>query len=133
MAGDRGENGLELLKQTGGLIMSVDGSQAQHGVANFVEQTEKAAIQYGIEHENLSKDQIHSRFPQFNLTNEHGYYEPESGYLMPENCIKAQLRLAVKHGADLNTDERVMSWDSAGDQVTVETSAGTYAAKKLDY
>ena len=88
------QTGLDLLKQTGGLIMSVDGSQAQHGVADFVEQTEKVAIQYSIEHENLSKDQIKSRFPQFNLTNEHGYYEPESGYLLPENCIKAQLRLA---------------------------------------
>ena len=125
------QTGLDLLKQTGGLIMSVDGSQAQHGVADFVEQTERVAIQYGIDYENLSKDQIQSRFPQFNLTNEHGYYEPESGYLLPENCIKAQLRLAVEHGADLNTDERVMSWDSAGDQATVVTSAGTYAAKKL--
>jgi sarcosine oxidase len=125
------QTGLDLLKRTGGLIMSVDGSQAQHGVADFVEQTEKAAIQFGIDHENLSKDQIQSRFPQFNLTNEHGYYEPESGYLLPENCIKAQLRLAVEHGADLNTDERVMSWDSAGEQVTVVTSAGTYVAKKL--
>ena len=125
------QTGIELLKQTGGLIMAVDGSQGQHGVADFVEQTEKAAIQYGIEHENLSKDQINSRFPQFNLTNEHGYYEPESGYLMPENCIKAQLTLAEKHGADLNTDERVMSWDSVDNQVTVVTSAGTYAAKKL--
>ena len=125
------QTGLELLKQTGGLIMSVEGAQGQHGVADFVGQTESAAIQYGIEHENLSKDQINSRFPQFNLTNEHGYYEPEAGYLIPENCVKAQLRLAAKHGAELKTGERVMSWETAGDQVTVVTTAGTYGARKL--
>ena len=125
------KTGLELLKQTGGLIMSVDGSQAQHGVANFVEQTEKAAMQYGINHEILSTNQIHIRFPQFNLSHEHGYYEPEAGYLIPENCLNAQLSLAVEHGADLKADERVMSWECTGDQVTVETTAGTYGATKL--
>jgi sarcosine oxidase len=125
------ETGLELLKQTGGLIMSVDGSQGQHGVANFVEQTEKAAIQYGINHEILSKEQIHNRFPQFNLTSEHGYYEPEAGYLFPENCLSAQLSLAAQHGAHINTDVRVMSWETTGDQVTVVTPAGTYGATKL--
>ena len=39
--------------------------------------------------------------------NEVGYYERGAGYLRPEACVAAQLRLAEEHGATLHRDERV--------------------------
>ena len=62
---------------------------------------------------------------------ESGYFEPEAGYLSPEECIDAQLDLAKKHGASIQTNEKVTEFTSDGSDVTVKTESGTYIGKHL--
>jgi sarcosine oxidase len=58
--------------------------------------------------------------------------EYETGFLRPELCIEAQLDLARKHGAAVQTDEIVVSIESDGPSgLTVKTSRGAYSAEKV--
>src|SRR3954451_4976896 len=95
--------GMELLSECGGLTMAVpSGGGRLHGVDNYLDRVRSVARQFAIEHENLGAQQIARRFPQFDLVgDEDGYYEPASGFLRPERCIAAQLKLASEHGAEI--------------------------------
>ena len=99
-----GESGEKLLAVTGGLWISSPARQAETHVPNFFDNTLAAARRFRIEHEILPPAEIRRRFPQFRVQdNEVGYYEPEAGYLRPEACIRAQLALAARHGAEIRT------------------------------
>jgi sarcosine oxidase len=93
-----------------------------------VRKTIEVAQQHNIKHEVLSTNEIQKRFPQFNLVgDEEGYYEPSAGFVNPEKCIEAQLSLAQKHGATLQTNERVLSYETN----SIKTDKGTYNAQKI--
>lgn len=126
------ESGFKLLDQCGGLIMGVHSNQGQHGINDFLKQTIASAKQYGIKHDELSTEQIRTRFPQFSLVgSEDGYFEQEAGFLRPENCVQAQLELAKKYGASINTGESVLSFEDDGSSVVVKTDKSTHTAAKL--
>lgn len=126
------ETGREILVTTGGLIISSGAKTAINHVANFFENTIEAAEKYNIEHELLNAEQIRQRFPQFNVKdNEEGYFEKEAGFVRPEEAITAQLELAKKYGADINLEEKVLSYEAKDNEVTVKTNKDEYAASKL--
>lgn len=128
------ETGTALLEKTGGLILAdPDDDSGQHGVKGFLQSTIRAAETYGIEHSILSNSDLRTRFPQFNVHNEVGYYEPSAGFLRPERCIENQLQLAQRFGAHLQTNETVMSFkcNAGNDRITVHTTNGTYEVGKL--
>src|SRR5438093_765444 len=54
-----------------------------------------------------------------------------AGILFPEICVEAHLTMARKHGADLRSDEPVLSWADDGDGVRVVTSKGAYHSGQL--
>src|SRR3989344_2700483 len=94
------KTGKKLLEITGGLIISSGAKTAINHVPEFFENTIKAAKKYKIKHEVLDASQIRKRFPQFNVQdNEVGYYEPNAGFLRPEECVNAQISMAKKYGA----------------------------------
>jgi len=121
--------GEDLLVETGMLVISSDQRRGQmHGV-DFFRNTIEAARRYGIAHEELDAAAIRKRFPCFKVRDgEAGYYEREAGYLRPEACVSAQLRLAEEHGAVLHREERVTSIEARGDGVRVQTDRGHYDA-----
>lgn len=126
------ESGANLLSETGALIVSSDKNAAKTHVEGFFHKTVAAADKFGIAHELLDAAQIRARFPQFNVRDdERGYFEPTAGYVRPEDCIRAQLLLARKHGADLRTNETVLDFEASGDRVAVTTDKGRYKADKL--
>src|SRR5690349_7234064 len=97
------QTGEDLHVVTGMLIVSSERRRATTHVANFFENTIEAARRFGIAHDILDAAAIRRRFPRFAVRdNEVGYYEPGAGYLRPEACIAAQLRLAEDHGAELH-------------------------------
>ncbi len=123
------ESGQDLLTITGGLFMASDNKEKPNV---FIQQTIDSAKKYNIEHEVLNAQEIAARFPQFKLKgDEVGYYEPMTGFLRPERCVEAQLSLAKKYGATINTNERVLKFESDNNQVTVTTDKGIYQADKL--
>jgi len=50
---------------------------------------------------------------------------------MVERCVLAHLAEAVRHGAELRTDETILDWQADDRGVTVRTNKQTYAAQKL--
>ena len=125
--------GKELLTITGGLTLESQNSEGVlHGRPDFLDQAIRCAEKFHIRHEILETADIRKRYPQFAVTDERAYFEYETGFLRPELCIEAQLNLAQKHGAGVQTEETVVSVGSRADSgVMVETSRGAYSAETV--
>jgi sarcosine oxidase len=119
------EGGAELLTQTGIVILG-------HPSSTFLAETRAAAREYGIDHRDLSTDELRAGYPMFAVDERTvGYHEPEAGYVRPERAVAAQLSLAERDGARLRLGERVQRWTASADGVTVTTDRDTYAAGQL--
>jgi sarcosine oxidase len=117
--------GAKLLHITGGLILgSADSQLVTGGIA--------AADQHSIKYAVLSPRQIHERFPAITpLANDVAVYEERAGYLLAEECIRAQLRLAAQSGAELHFQECVLGWSADSGGIKVSTDRGVYEADRL--
>jgi sarcosine oxidase len=126
------QTGKSLLTITGGLILSTKSETGiMHGT-NFFENTVAAAKKFEIRHEIWDAKEIRKKYPQFHLrNNEIGYFEYNAGFLRPEECVKAQLELAIKHGAVLHASEKVESFAEKNGIVQVTTNKTQYTCKKL--
>ena len=127
------ETGKELLTTTGGLTLESQKSEAvMHGRPDFLDQAIRCAEKFHIRHEIFDTAEIRKRYQQFAVTDERAYFEYETGFLRPELCIEAQLQLARRHGAVIQTGESVVSIESRADSaVTVKTNRGAYSAEKI--
>jgi sarcosine oxidase len=126
------QTGADLLTVTGGLWISSPARKAETHVKDFFDNTLASARRHNIEHELLDARQIRETFPQFNVAdNEVAYYEPGAGFLRPEACVAAQLRLAVQNGAHLQRGESVEAISHTGAVVSVKTNRGEYEARHL--
>jgi sarcosine oxidase len=125
--------GNKLLTITGGLTLESQKSEAvMHGRRDFLDQAIRCAEKFHIRHEILETADIKKRYPQFAVTDERGYFEYATGFLRPELCIEAQLYLARKHGAVVQTHETVISVETRGDaEVIIRTNRGVYSAEKV--
>ena len=120
------ETGDKLLVQCGALILAGrDGAANHHGKGDFLRRTITAAEQFGIPHEVLDAAEIGARYKQLGLTGgEIGYFEPGGGFVRPEHCIAAQLRLAQRHRAELLLDTAATGYQPDGPDATAVTTAG---------
>ncbi|MGI4981921.1 MAG: N-methyl-L-tryptophan oxidase [Janthinobacterium lividum] len=125
--------GATLFHRTGGLIMGPqDGTQDHHGKPDFVRRTIDNARRFAIPHEVLRAGEVAKRYPQFLVRgDELAYFEADSGVLLPERCIDAQLGQARTLGARVRFDEKVLAIEEHGGTTTVRTAAGTYSAAKV--
>ncbi len=121
--------GEDLLEIRGGLWISSARRGSEVHVADFFDNTVAAARRFGIAHELLDAATIRRRFPLFKARDdEHGYFEPGAGLLHPEACVRAQLTLASRYGAELRVDERVERIAQSRGEVIVTTNRGEYTA-----
>jgi sarcosine oxidase len=126
------ETGTELLTTCGGLIISSSAKTSRSHVEHFFDNTLAAARKFAIAHEVLDAAEIRQRFPGFNVADdEHGYLERDAGFLRPEACVRAQLRVAEGRGAEIHREERVSRFDASASAVTVTTDKETYVAGTL--
>jgi sarcosine oxidase len=91
-----------------------------------------------MEHEILNSTELHARYPVFKPNeNEIAILEKDAGYLNPEACIAAYLRMASENGAELHFQEVMTSFEEETDSgdgtttVTVTTNKGVYRTRKL--
>jgi len=125
-------SGASLLTTNGGLIVSGATSRKTFHGASFFATTVEAARRHKIPHELLDAKQIRRRFPQFAIGDEEwGYFEPSAGFVRPEECIRAQLKLAEQHGAEILRNETVTEFAQESKNVTVTTKAGQVKAANL--
>jgi len=77
---------------------------------------------HGLAHEMLSADEVRYRYPALQPADEEvALWEPQAGYLRPERCLDAFVRLAQ---AETHYREPVRRWSDH----QVETDAGHYLA-----
>ena len=82
--------------------------------------------------EPLTAREAAARFPGFCIPDEFSVvFEPDAGFLFVEECVRAHVARAMRHGATVRTDESVLRWESDGKAVTVTTDRGEYSAATL--
>jgi sarcosine oxidase len=119
------ETETHLLNTTGGLVIGRrDG--------DLVSRTVAAARKHGIACELLEPSELRRRHPAFDIpSSDIAVFEPHAGYLVPEDCIRAQLSAASSAGADLHFQEQVLSWSACRDGVEVTTAEGVFSGGHL--
>jgi sarcosine oxidase len=124
--------GKNLLTVTGGLMISSTGNKmGSCHVPEFFFNTLTAAKKYDIHYDFLEVSDIRKRFPQFRVHDDDiAYYEYESGFLRPEECISTQLTLAKQNGAELRLNEKVLKIETNG-HVSILTENGSCYAERL--
>lgn len=122
------ETGLALMRRTGLLVLAAPRADtgAFHGRSGFFQRTVDLAQRFAIEHELLDSRQVAERFPAFAPGDrDSAYFEPDGGVLFPEECIRAQWQLALRHGAELRGGETVVDMTSTPGGVTLRTDRAT--------
>ncbi len=118
--------GEQLLHITG----SIDAGPAESWV--FKGALQSAQI-HDLPHEVLTAAEIAHRFPGYRLPDDvFGLYQPQGGFLRPEQSIVAHVNAALDHGAEIHGRERMLDWKpTAGGGVRVTTDRGVYEAHSL--
>lgn len=119
------ETSLPIFKQIGVLGFGPSDSA-------FIEEAIASGRQYALPLELLEAEEVNKRWPGVRLPEGfHACFEPTSGVLFSENCVKAFRQLAQEHGAALSVYTLVEDIAVNRDFVQIETSKGAYTAEKL--
>jgi sarcosine oxidase len=118
-------SGEQLLTETGGLYAGDPEGELVGGAL-------ASARTHRLEHEVLDAAALRGRYPLFNWPDRwQGLFERLAGWLAPERCIEAHLRLAEQGGAALRFEEPVERWTHTRDGIRVTTATGTFDARRL--
>ncbi|HUQ84587.1 MAG TPA: N-methyl-L-tryptophan oxidase, partial [Gemmatimonadaceae bacterium] len=92
-----------------------------------------SAEKFRVLHHVLSAAGVQRQFPGLQPHEDMvGVLDEQAGVLFPEQCISAMLSQAAKAGAEMRTDDAVLSWEADDAGVVVRTTAGgEYRAKQL--
>lgn len=119
------EIGKTLFYPTGTLMVGEEG-------APFINETIKSANEFSLPLEKLTAKEIQKRWPRFSVPDYFtGYFEPSSGALLNEECIKAYRQLSESYPVNLQTNTNVISVNSVNDVAIVKTKNKTYYADKV--
>ncbi|PZU92706.1 MAG: N-methyl-L-tryptophan oxidase [Chelatococcus sp.] len=123
-------SGESLFGRVGFLAISSEGPRPSP--TDFVERTLAVARASDIHHELIGANEAHRRYPWLNLSeSDRVYHEPDGGYLHPERCVAAQLRLAEAAGARIALGTRVGEIVPQRDHVELRTDRGTIVAGQV--
>lgn len=115
------DSGRDVITLTGGVMIGPPTSATVTG-------SRRSAEEWGLPHEMLAAADIRRRFPTMTpAPDDIALYEPNAGFVRPEETVRAHLDLAGRHGADLRFHEPVRRWENG----TVFTGKGTYTAGQI--
>jgi sarcosine oxidase len=120
------ESGRDLMRLCGGIYIGDPDNP-------IVTESRAAAVAHELPHEILAASEIGSRFPTMRPPDHAvGVYEPNAGFVRPEETVLANVDLARRSGATLHFDEPVSGWRAtSGGGVEVTTARGSYGADRL--
>lgn len=126
-------NWQQLEKQTGTQLYYKTGLMYHSPLSHeMMKGVREAASLYDIGVNHLTRQQRESEFSQFKvLPAFESIYEPDAGFIRPENAVALYKEEAVKTGADIRTRETVLEWTKENDRIKVITDKNIYYAKKL--
>ncbi|MGE5728362.1 MAG: FAD-dependent oxidoreductase, partial [Gemmatimonas sp.] len=120
------ESGEQVVLKTGGLDF------ARHDSKIPLDTYRHAMSACNVEYEDIDADEIMRRWPQFTLSDDiEGLYQEQSGIAMAARANEAHRKMARANGASLIDKTPVTNISTRGDEVTVETSGGTFRCGKL--
>ena len=91
-----------------------------------------SAEQHGLELQNFTANEALRRFPGFVFPADHDVaFEPGAGTLLVDDCVEAQISEAIRLGATMIDNEKVVDWSSDGQSVCVRTTSNEYHADSL--
>jgi sarcosine oxidase len=98
----------------------------------LIQGVRRSAVEHGLPLDDLSAADLARRFPAFRFSGDAvGAVEHSAGFLLVDQCVRAQHAEARRLGADLHDGEPVVGWQLAGEGVTVRTTRGEHRAAKL--
>jgi sarcosine oxidase len=119
-------SGREIIHRTG----SIDAGPADSAVFAG---SKRSCEDHGIPHEVLTGNEVHDRFPGYELpTDYRAVYQADGGFLVPEQAIIAHVEAAQAAGGEIRAREAVQDWSETIDGgVRVRTDRGVYVADTL--
>jgi sarcosine oxidase len=119
------DTGRTLLRPTGLVLSgSVDGET--------IRGARLSAKQHGLELQNFTASEALRRFPGLVFPEDHDVaFEPGAGTLLVDDCVQAQIDEAIRLGATIVDNEKVIDWSSDGQSVSVRTTNNEYHATSL--
>jgi sarcosine oxidase len=123
----------ELGRLTGEELLVITGSiDAGPAESRPVRGALEACKRFELPYEMFDGRALHKRFPGYQLpTNVVALFQPDGGYLLSERCITAHVSAALRNGAAVHTNERVVRCEPRGDHLLVQTDRSTYATRRL--
>lgn len=119
------KSGSSLMTITGGLMIGPPNGAIVSG-------TLRSAAEHGLPHDVLTPLEVGGRYPAFKLAeNLVAVFDPRAGFLDPEACNRAHLKLALEAGAQVHFEEPVVDWIPQDDWVRVTTASEPYTADRL--
>ena len=117
--------GRRLLITTGSIDAGPAGSDLVEG--------SKASCQiHSLPFEELDGGQVNRRFPGYGLPADfQAVYQPNGGFLLPEECILAHVAGGLDSGAEVHGREQVLGWEEVSGEIVVRTDRATYTGEKL--
>lgn len=92
----------------------------------------RCAAEHGLDVKQLDAGEVAERYPGFVIPpGSQAVFEREAGYLLVEACVLAHLEAAAAAGAELRTDQEVVSWTQDAAGIAVRTRTDTWRAGKL--
>ena len=117
--------GTQLLHRTGMLYMGVPGQP-------FIREIEESASSNRLHIETLSADEVHLRYPAFELEDEYiGLFDAQAGWIDVDASISSSLARAQALGVECVFDQPVQRWDASASEVRVHLQNATITAAKL--
>jgi len=117
--------GKSLLSISGAVYLGPEGNKLTEGIV-------KAAIEYDLPYERLSRKHIRDRHPGFLVPEGwDAVYERRGGVLQAPACQQAHLHLAKESGADLRFASPAINWCRKNGKVVVQTESEQFTADKL--
>lgn len=123
----------ELERTSGRRLLIVTGTIDASGPDEAVFRGSLASCrQHELPHEVLTSAELSRRYPGYRLPADYfALFQPDGGFLLPEQCIVAHVEAAQAAGATIRARERVLAWEPAGDGVRVTTDRGVYDGGRL--
>ncbi|RLM63660.1 N-methyl-L-tryptophan oxidase [Halorubrum sp. Atlit-26R] len=120
------ETDRDLLNTTGGIDAGPPDSRVFAG-------SRESCITHDIDHQILDASEVNNRFPGYDLpANHRAVYQPDGGFLVPEQCIVAHVEAAQHAGATVRAREAAEKYETLPDGgVRVTTHKDTYEAEHL--
>lgn len=94
--------------------------------------TRQAAADHRLPLERLTSAEARREFPAFRFEDrDEVVFEADAGYLLVEECVRAQLEVAARHQADLRFETPLRDWQVVPGGVRVRTATDEFHAPRL--